>query len=91
MVTRGFLGFIFKDRSTRGCRQQYDTYPTGLGQWIVDFLQTLKEDEFELMAERVDAIEVRVGGRVLGIEKADMVVAGSLKLRERSKGLGDLH
>lgn len=58
MGTRGLLGYIRKDGTRKGCYNHYDSYPSGLGKAIADFLRSLKPEELELMAERIEQIEV---------------------------------
>ena len=57
MGTRGLLGLIIKG-VRHGQYNQYDCYPQGLGQGIVNFLLTLTPEEIAEMANLVEDIEV---------------------------------
>lgn len=59
MGTRGLLGYTRKDGTRKGCFNGANSYKEGLGNDIADFLRSLKPEDFDLMAERVEQIEVR--------------------------------
>jgi hypothetical protein len=52
MGTRGLLGFIIKGKKN-GTYNHYDSYPTGLGNNIIKWLNTLSEEDKKKMAEQL--------------------------------------
>jgi len=59
MGTRGLLGLIIKAQR-HGFYNHYDSYPSGLGNAIVKFLQSLKDGDCATMSNLVKDIIVRL-------------------------------
>ncbi|KAL9058332.1 MAG: hypothetical protein Q9162_001787 [Coniocarpon cinnabarinum] len=57
MGTRGLLGHILRNGRKKGAYNHWDSYPEGLGDWIVKFIKSLSEEQIQQMAERVEQIE----------------------------------
>jgi hypothetical protein len=55
MGTRGLIGFIIKGVK-KGAYNHWDSYPEGLGNAVVDFILSLKEEDFATMQAKVEAV-----------------------------------
>jgi hypothetical protein len=58
MGTCGLLGFIIKGK-TNGSYNHFDSYPTGLGLDIIEFILSLSNDDIKKMAEQLEKTERR--------------------------------
>jgi hypothetical protein len=56
MGTRGLIGFRKKGRALRGVYNHWDSYPSNLGQAIVEFIRSLSPDQIKQMVKRLDAL-----------------------------------
>ncbi|KDR70121.1 hypothetical protein GALMADRAFT_254952 [Galerina marginata CBS 339.88] len=56
MGTRGLLGFIIRSSQRHAAYNHFDSYPTGLGKKIVEFILSLTTEEYDIMARLVSEI-----------------------------------
>lgn len=55
MGTRGLIGFIHKGRR-RATYNQWDSYPSGLGDAIIKFILSLNDEQLEEMRIKVEHV-----------------------------------
>ncbi|KDR77450.1 hypothetical protein GALMADRAFT_224811 [Galerina marginata CBS 339.88] len=57
MGTRGFLGFIIHSSQRHAAYNHFDSYFTGLGKKIVEFILCLTTEEYDIMARLASEIK----------------------------------
>ena len=58
MGTRGLLGHILRSKKIRkGSYNHFDSYPTGLGRDLANFVNSLTDEQIEKMMEMIGKIE----------------------------------
>ena len=57
MGTRGFIVFRVKGKDV-AFYNHYDSYPTGLGNEIINFIQSLDEGRLERMANNIENLKM---------------------------------
>ena len=83
MGTRGLLGFVTR-KGKKGTDNHFDSYPTGLGWEIMQWIKSLSEEQIQQMAERVENIQWYFHPRSLQHNVSDFSI-GSILSRKPQK------